>query len=294
VTATPAEETLVQQFRGRLWRPASFDPADFMPSCVYHYTTADGLDGILRHGFVRATNFSFLNDPSEVMYGSDVARKLLVKIKDSLSEPNRSLIDQILTSLDLEAVAEVYVACFTRLEDDLSQWRSYGSAALERYAIGFDAQELEALSAEPNTNFVKVLYEQTDQIERVRFFVDRAFKFIERENVEPSQWPVLAGAVAQLIARVLPELKNPAYKTEREWRIIRWHAREDAPPEVDASRGVLRPFLKIALPSPPPIVDLRVMAPTRRELALKAAEMLLRRSGIEGVEVAHSTVPFAE
>jgi Protein of unknown function (DUF2971) len=294
MTATPSEETLVQQFRGRLWQPASFDPADFMPSCVYHYTTAGGFEGILRHRFLRATNFSFLNDPSEVMYGSDLASKLLAEIKNSLSEPKTSLIDQILSSLDLEAVAEVYVACFTRLEDDLSQWRAYGSAALERYAIGFDAQELKTLSAEPNTNFVKVLYEHAGQLERIRFFVDRAFRFIERENVEQSQWPVLAGAVAQLIARVLPELKDPAYKTEREWRIIRWHAREDEPPEVDASRGVLRPFLKIMLPAPLPIIDLRVMAPTRKEKALKAAEMLLRGSQIEGVEVTHSTVPFAE
>lgn len=225
----PAEpnETLVQQFRSRLWRPVSFAPSDFMPSCVYHYTSAGGFEGIVRDGFVRATNFSFLNDPSEVTYGTRLSRELLSEMKGELDESQRSVIDQVLTSLNLEALAEIYVACFTRWEDDLSQWRTYGSAALERYAIGFDTQELAALSADPNTNFVEVLYERPEQIERIRFFVDRMFKFIERENVAQLEWPILAGAVAQLIARVLPELKDVAYKNEREWRVIRWHARED-------------------------------------------------------------------
>lgn len=293
MTAEP-NETLVEQFRSRLWRPASLAPSDFMPSCVYHYTTAGGFQGIVRDGFVRATNFSFLNDPSEVTYGTRLARELLNEMKESLTETKRAVIDQILTSLDLEAVAEVYVACFTRLADDLSQWRAYGSAAFERYAIGFDTQELEALSADPSTNFVKVLYKRTEQIDRIRFFVDRVFKFIEREHVHQQQWPTLAGAVAQLIARVLPELKDIAYENEREWRVIRWHARDGEPPDVDASRGVLRPFLKVQLPSPLPIVDLRFMAPTRKESARKAADMLLRKGRVAGVEPKHSEIPFAE
>jgi hypothetical protein len=292
--APAPDETLVQQFRSRLWQPGSLHSSDFGPSCVYHYTTAAGFVGIVQDGLIRATNFSFLNDPSEVRYGTDLARELLSEMKDSVPQPKKSMIDNVLASLTLEAVTEVYVSCFARFEDDLSQWRAYGSAAVERYAIGFDKQELEALKAAPNTNLVKVLYRKPDQIKRIRFFADRAFKFIDRENVEQQQWPVLAGAVAQLIARVLPELKDPAYENEWEWRVVRWHAREDQPPEVDASRGVLRPFLNVELPCPLPIVDLRVMAPTRKALALKAADMLLRKAKVVGVNATHSTVPFAE
>lgn len=292
--ASEQNDDLVQQFRNRLWRPASLDPADFVPSCVYHYTTAAGFAGIVLDGCIRATNFSFLNDPSEVRYGSDLAHALLNDMKSSLDVPQSHLIDQILVFLAFEVIAEVYVACFTRLDDDLSQWRAYGSAAVERYAIGFDTEAFQPLMSDPNTNFVKVLYEEPKQRARIRFFVDRMFKFIERENINQAQWPILAGVVAQLIARVLPELKDIAYQNEREWRIVRWYAREDHPPEVDATRGVLRPYLKVQLSSPLPIIDLRFMAPTRKECAGKAATMLLRRADVEYVEPKHSDIPFAE
>lgn len=143
----------------------SFDPATFVPECVYHYTSAVGFAGIATNGHVRATNFSFLNDPSEVTYGADLTRELLRTRRVLLPEEHKPIIDYILTSFDSEVVAEVYVACFTRLEDDLSQWRAYGSAAVERYAVGFDTEELDRLSTGP-TSFVRIKYETAEQVDR--------------------------------------------------------------------------------------------------------------------------------
>ena len=293
VTVSPehSDENLIEQFRGQLWHPVSL--TEFKPGCVYHYTTADGFAGIVNDGFVRATNFSFLNDPSEVKHGFGLACDFLGEMVQSLPESRRPLVEKIIKSLDSEAIAEVYVSCFTRLEDDLSQWRAYGSAAVERFAVGFDVEELDALS-EPNTTFAEVIYEKAEQIDRIRFFVDRTLGFIDRDNLKPERWPVLAAAVAQMIARVLPELKDVAYKNEKEWRLIHWQSRVDGTPEIDASRGILRPFVKLVLPDPLPILDVRVMAPTRTAPALKAVDMLLRKAGLEGVKVVHSTVPFAD
>lgn len=305
--ASARDETLVRKFRNRLRQRISFDPSTFGPSCVYHYTSAAGFAGILNDGAIRATNFSFLNDPFEVRHGTDLARQLLGEIRESVPHLKKSMIDDVLTSLNLKAATEVYVSCFTRLPDDPRLWCDYGSAAVERYAIGFDPRGLETLGApphiedenerereEPNTNFAEVLYDKADQIERIRFFLDRAFEFIDSESVKQQQWRALAGEVAQRIARVLPELKDLAYKNEQEWRIVRWHAREDQPPEVHESQGVLRPFLKVDLPSPLPIVALRVMAPARKEQALKAANMLLRRANVVGVNATPSGITFAE
>jgi hypothetical protein len=292
----PTNEPLGQQFRSRLSRRVSFDPATFVPACVYHYTTAAGFEGIVRDRSIRATNFSFLNDPSEVTYGLTFARNLLDESKSSIAADKVALIDQILTFLDTAVASEVYVACFSRHEDDLSQWRAYGSGQ-ERYAIGFDTEALDALTPGPDAKFVRVLYEKPEQMERVQFFLERVLKFVDDEKVPNHQWTVLAEAVAQLIAHVLPELKDEAYKNEREWRIVlRRSAKNDAR-EVDASRGVLRPFLPVTFPSAPsplPIADVRFMAPTRRDVAKKGASMLLRKACVTDVEPTHSNIPFAD
>jgi hypothetical protein len=292
----PTNEPLVQQFRSRLWQRVSFDSATFVPVCVYHYTTAAGFDGIVRDRSIRATNFSFLNDPSEVTYGLTFARKLLEASKSSIAADKVALIDQILTFLDAAVAFEVYVACFSKHEDDLSQWRAYGTGQ-ERYAIGFDTEALDALTPGPDAKFVRVLYEEPEQTERVRFFVERVLKFVDDENVPIHQWTVLAEAVAQFIADVLPELKDKAYENEGEWRIVLRRSATDDAPEVDASRGVLRPFLRVTFPSAPsplPIADIRFMAPTRRDTAKKGASMLLRRACVTDVEPTHSNIPFAD
>jgi Protein of unknown function (DUF2971) len=286
---------LVEQFRRRLWQPASFAVADFMPTYVYHYTTAAGFAGIVQGAHLRATNFSFLNDPSEVTYGMQLAQALLTERKVTLSDAERLFVDLIKESLNVETVAEVYVSCFTRLPDDLSQWRAYGSFSIERYAIGFDTQALQQVAAHEDMSFAEILYTREEQVARISFFLDRVFAFIEDEAVACAQWPLLAGAVAQSIARVLPEMKDSAYKTEREWRIIQWHGATSAQTlSIDTARGVLRPYLKVKLPVPLPIGELRFLAPTRKSAASKAAHMLLRKGNVADVEPRHSEVPFAE
>src|SRR5436305_1025961 len=64
------------------------------PNTVYHYTTADGFVGIIREMTLRATNFSFLNDPSEVQYGKELAVQYLASTLSDLIEPYRDLIEQ--------------------------------------------------------------------------------------------------------------------------------------------------------------------------------------------------------
>jgi hypothetical protein len=144
------------------------------PGCVYHYTSAAGLNGIVTQRALRATNYSFLNDPTELAYGRSVVQRIL-------------------------------------------------------------AQEG-------------------------------------------------------------PLLKSPAYRAEREWRVVLLSSADQLTTlEFDTSKGSIRPYIMLpfAADEPLPIASLRVMAPNRPEPALKAAGLLLRKSG-SMVTPLHSEVPFAE
>jgi hypothetical protein len=294
-------------------RVAAFDkaikpdkrPATKWPTQLFHYTTAAGFEAIVRTGSVRATNFSFMNDPSEISYGRDLIIKLL-KVKRKTVTFNEML---KLTAKDLQErpLPEIYVTSFTFASDDLSQWRAYGGT-LARYALGFPTEAVQAATmldyAHP-IRFSRVVYERNQQNDKVNTVLDLA------ENAFPEKPENLGPYIRKLsrrLVRLLPTLKEPAYDAEDEIRII--ILKDDAAPdsdpltpgvdvpevEFDTSRGVIRPYLRFPLThgAPLPLNSLHFLAPARPNAAEKAARLVLQRFGITGVVPSASQIPFAD
>jgi hypothetical protein len=299
--ASEADNSILERYRHTFRAPVSWNPVNLLPEFLYHYTTAAGLCGIVADGAIRATNFSFLNDLSEVEHGRRVADQVLKVKRQRSSAAARQLTDRIIASFNVETVSEVYVACFTTLADDLSQWRAYGGSIAERYALGFDAHALDLVGgALPNGRFARVLYDEAEQRARLKRVLAKAFAFVEGQHLLPAALDVVAAETAKRMARVLPVFKNDAYKREEEWRVILWQSPDDETPQFDTSRGVLRPYRPFILGRTIRLRQLYVMAPARREIALKAAKMLLRAAAVENPECFdssecfHSSIPFAE
>lgn len=285
---------LVFLFLQRLSIDLSLSAFPALPRRVYHYTTAGGFAGILRERVMRATNFSFLNDPSEIQYARDLALTTLSHMGDSSSGHQRDLLEHTCRALEQKQLWEPYLACFSSLSDDISQWRAYASSAVERYCLGFDANTLaSSLSVQPTARFARVLYKKDEQVKRIVDFGEQALAFVANNDIDPSNWDAVGKVVADIMAWVLPEIKDPAYECEAEWRIIFKGDASAGSPEFDSLQGVLRPFRRFPFPAPIPLREVCVLAPKRRLLALKAANMLLQSVGL-GIEATHSCVPFAE
>ena len=62
---TPKEEKAVRKLEER-YGSVSLKPSDAIPSPLYHYTSSGGLVGIVSSGVLRASNFSYLNDSTEI------------------------------------------------------------------------------------------------------------------------------------------------------------------------------------------------------------------------------------
>ncbi len=58
-----------------------------LPSVLYHYTTAQGLLGILESGSLWTTNSRFLNDPTEIEYATRLFRRVATE-EFSKYDPN--------------------------------------------------------------------------------------------------------------------------------------------------------------------------------------------------------------
>src|ERR1044071_681854 len=285
---------LVRKFRQAIAPGISARSEALLPDILYHYTTAAGLEGIVRERKLRATNFSFMNDPSEVQHGRDLVEAALTERLDAASGIDERFFQFVVGNFNKEMLAEVYVCCFTKLEDDLSQWRAYGASATERYSIGFDSEEIEGAAAkQPHVAFTYVDYDLAMQLERIETLLDRAISFIHHNNV-PRRFLFDFGATtASRLAGLVPALKEKAYKAESEWRIIIWARPGVDKPLYDTRRGVLRTYLELNLPSQLPIASLHVLAPTRKDLAMKASSMLLSDAGVV-MSPEYSAIPFAE
>lgn len=137
---------------------------------LYHYTTWDGLSGILNSGNLRATHYKFLNDYSEItLFRDRLVRLILPHVQKQYEElikrsPHaKSEIDKeggltLAVQYDSEAFVdaqyhatgdEIYIASFCGEHSDayvnsnglLSQWRGYGARG--GYALVFDTKKLE-------------------------------------------------------------------------------------------------------------------------------------------------------
>lgn len=118
--------------------------SDPPPSTIYHYTTDQGLRGILENGSLWVTDIFSLNDPSELKHGLQIAEEALTAtakdepiLSEFLAKEMRVMFDG-----NLSDMANCFVCCFSRNGNELGQWRAYADNG-RGYALGFDCSILE-------------------------------------------------------------------------------------------------------------------------------------------------------
>ena len=197
------------------------------PELLYHYTTAEGLLGILQSGTLRATDVRHLNDRRELIVSYDL---LVQKLQSPGSDINlhpgvgSSLAATMIDYQDEPQIGPFSVS-FCDASDLLSQWRGYGRGG---YALGFKSDHLSGLSLfqEPVPAFgngplpavpvdlINVAYAVEDHDQRIGNFVGSLLGAEE----DWAGWDILAGRASAL--KVLAGLKHHSFSEEREWRLL--------------------------------------------------------------------------
>ena len=93
VNADDAVRALDEQFR-------AVSLTTFMPPVLYHYTSAEGLLGIVESGILRAGNFSYVNDASELTYGQELVTDVL---SEEIGDAPTSLLRTLSVRLQTQA-----------------------------------------------------------------------------------------------------------------------------------------------------------------------------------------------
>lgn len=180
------------------------------PKELFHYTSADGLKGIIENKCLWATDFQFVNDEKELVYLNDLIRMSQIDI-------DLSYFIKMLSEF------KVHLTCFSGIEEHanivhdgkLSQWRSYGKGG---YCIVFDFNKISDCLSIKDTEY------KNNKIEKVRYLKDLG----ELEKEELDRFSLLASAYKKngnpqifwYAALTAMTIKHQGFYEENEYRAI--------------------------------------------------------------------------
>jgi hypothetical protein len=200
------------------------------PRELYHYTSLDGLVGIVTARAIWATDARYLNDASELTYAAELIESVIVGAFGEVGPP----LDETLPSTPRPGFANPFaylvrpfVACFCKESDLLSQWRGYGEGTT-RYSLGLEVGTSWTTGmGEGAPILLQVIYDEDRQRALVREVVDAWLAVLKRSldssEVEVPENGPLPGMQELQQALALHHLcfKHPAFEQEHEWRLVK-------------------------------------------------------------------------
>jgi hypothetical protein len=296
---------------------------------LHHYTTADGLKGIIEKNELWATSAYFLNDSSEITYGYGLLKEVLDNWLAKNPRPEDSVTLGVTRGLrqffgeDLlnrNLIRPIFLACFCEDDNLLSQWRAYGQSG--GYSLGFRVPPNivfagEGFKPEPNTytsKWVRVEYDRNEQAKKCTTILAAMLAIFDDPNTARAISTVadhplvgyskIFNAIADILLEEIVSFKNEAFKVEKEWRVV-VRQRELTKQGTDdggktplsihfrTSQGMLVPYVKL-IPSDPakklPIDCVRSGPTLDKTTAGMAVSMMFARNGFSGIRVQGSDI----
>jgi hypothetical protein len=306
-------------------------PKQVPPSgLLYHYTTADGLKGIIEQNELWATSAYFLNDSTEITYGYGVLKDVMDDWLAKNPRPERSVTLGLARQLrrwfgeallERSVIDPIYLACFCEDDNLLSQWRTYGQSG--GYSLGFTVPAPDRLTGqgfkpEPNiytSKWVKVEYDRSEQAKKCSAILSPVLAILDdpdaaRAIATIGDHPIVGYSrilrtIADMLLEEIVSFKNEAFKVEKEWRVVvrrrelTKQGTDDAgttpiPVHFRSSKGMLVPYVKL-IPTDPakklPTASIRSGPTLDKATAAMAICMMLLKNGFTRVRVQGSDIP---
>lgn len=284
----------------------------------WHYTTPEGLTGIIEENSLWATDVFYLNDSMEFMHGINIAReiikqKMLSFDGDKIFRLER--FDENLSFIGPDHKRPIYVCSLSKTENDLSQWRAYCRGG--GFSIGFPHQGLVDAIQGQHFDLKKCVYDIDTQKDIIAHLIDlHVMPYIEnpRQFSEiPCTEDMISGVVSTgidkfiwILSSTCSVLKHSSFEQEEEWRLVFDHGyafekdendKNKIGPEFRTKAGLIIPYTHIKLPEHEDFwrkVRI-VIGPTKYEKELMSSvHTLFRKSHGTEIIITHSEIPFRE
>jgi len=284
---------------------------------VYHYTSLEGLLGIVNSRKIWATDILYLNDASEFKYSKDMLYEEIKKLQKR--DQRFKLAEELDASLGyffyktLEDNIEklfpsehfgFYVCSFSEEKDLLSQWRGYGQNRIG-CSIGFSLDRLKENFKQASFTISQCIYDKEEQRDSINKLLKKiSDKFISEigdSTDKKDAWDMksrhLAVEFISEFIKLAPAFKHPQFKEEKEWRIISSLQMPNATKLLRFRPGktMIIPYVEFFLPVEDDklIIDEIVIGPTIDNLlSISALKLLLESKSAICRKIISSTIPY--
>jgi hypothetical protein len=267
---------------------------------AYHYTSVDGLLGIISSESLWLSDYSYLNDSREMAHGAAVLEQ---SIDEILRQETDAASLQVLHSWKEQLTKfsnRVCIASFSEDSDSLPLWRGYGPVA-----IGCDVRAL-CLHVNQGT-LQRVEYREEVQQKLASIYIHHASAAAARDaTLGKFEGLRTAYLRAEQLLEIIAFFKNPGFASEREVRLAHvdnpeLYKRlgfEKLPKSFRVSGNRLLPYVSSTqvLDSAKRDFPLKftevVLGPDTDDLLTRGVRELLDELDLQGVTVRRSAIPF--
>jgi len=298
-----------------------------LPQYLYHYTSQEGLLGILQTNKLWMTNILYLNDSSEFKHTLDFVKVELKNRLDKISGTgisrfsilNENCIDErkYLIYNDLLShynstysgqISDIYVFSLSQEKDDLSQWRGYCPKGVG-FCIEFDNKKMSSIMIKKTYyKLTKCIYDKEQKGKLVKSLFDSIEPWFETNEKSKSYFnafrtqfnkPTISDQeIIELVHHlniidISSNIKNESFMNENEYRIVQ----NIKSGEMKYRRGnsMIIPYIEGNLldeNNKLPISKIIVGPTPHPELSVISVDSLLKSKGYQGVEVIKSEIPY--
>lgn len=247
-----------------VWRehiPLLYHDDFTLPETLSHYTSAEGLIGIIKGNKLRASDIGFLNDISEFEYGRKMFKEAAEKYLKADPRFEKLLKDCDYYDSYLK-YSNIFVVSLSENNDRLSQWRGYAESGLG-YSLSFETRRMgmKIPSEEHGSRFflIPVIYDVDTQ----NNYLKEIFEALITEYLgflEKFEKPFLEeGYWNWFIHRTIFPIvgfKSHHFEEEKEWRLVIDQDQSNVgyeplplPLEFRASKNIVTPFVEVDISS---------------------------------------------
>ena len=163
------------------------DSDSVMPDVVTHYTSLEGLNGIIGRQEIWCTDIRRVNDPHEGDYGMAVIQNVITR--KSVPSPFADVVMRQERLFGTKELFTNYIACFCAVHDTGAMWQNYAQGG-SGYGIVFDSQTLLGASDGGRLySLAPLIYDEQVQHGRTARVIDGAIQLQRKLQIPTRAFP---------------------------------------------------------------------------------------------------------
>lgn len=192
-----------------------------LPERLYHFTTKEGLAGILSSGGIHATYWRDLVDQHEIRHGMALVDCAMQYLRSRLQPQLQEFLGLLYYSfVQRELTQEYYMVCFTDCAESKRHWEEYDPVG-SGFVIGFDAFKLRSATWDVQP----VIYTMAEKADLIIQVVDACWvSALDLVRTSKDRLWVWVSHIMNLLSTHLhwhlSLVKQDEFAWEREWRIV--------------------------------------------------------------------------